>query len=130
MKERITPIWDFTELRRIAWEISKQNKGKFSDYHCNTIITFDIEASNGYRQPDNTVIGFDHDLCDKHPEYYGLASPKKQKEYGEIEHVGEMYVWQCAIDTIKDIKVFMGRTWGRVCRVFNGTDRRRRSTSQ
>ncbi len=111
MKERITPIWDYTELRRIAWEISKKNKGKYSEHHCNTIITFDIEASNGYRQPDNTVIGFDHDLSDKHPEYYGLASPKKQKEYGDIEPVGAMYVWQCAIDTIKGITVFMGSTW-------------------
>ena len=79
MKERITPIWDFTELRRIAWEISKQNKGKFSDYHCNTIITFDIEASNGYRQPDNTVIGFDHDLSDKHRNITVWRHPRNRR---------------------------------------------------
>lgn len=115
MKIHFADNGGYRELRQLKWNIVKEDKGRFTNKHCDNIITFDIEASNGYRQPDNTVIGFDHKLYDIHPEFYGVAKPEKQKRYGEIEQVGMMYVWQCAIEADDDIHVFIGRRWS----VFN-----------
>ena len=111
MKLHIADNGGYRELRQLTWDIVKEDKGRFTNKHCDNIITFDIEASNGYRQPDNTVIGFNKELYDKHPEFYGVATKEIQKHYGDIEQVGMMYVWQCAIDAGDDIHVFIGRRW-------------------
>ncbi len=78
-------------------------KGDFNSYSCQTLMAFDIETSNGWRQPDGTVIGFDHEL------YNSDESYKNQIDLGEP--VSLLYVWQIAIEDTNDIKVFMGRTW-------------------
>ena len=81
----------------------KFDKGNFNSYSCQTLQAFDIETSNGWRQPDGTVIGFDHDRYNSDEEY------KNMIDLGEP--VSLMYVWQIAIEDTNDIKVFMGRTW-------------------
>lgn len=78
-------------------------KGDYKSYACQNIMTFDIETSNGWRQPDGTVIGFDHQQYNSNEEY------KNMIDLGEP--VSLLYVWQFAIEDGDDIKVFMGRTW-------------------
>ena len=78
--------------------------GAYKSKILQTICCFDIETSNGWRQPDGKVIGFDHQLY------------KSDEEYrNKIDNLGSpvscLYVWQMAIEDKKDIKVFMGRTW-------------------
>lgn len=81
----------------------KFEKGSFNSYSCQTLMAFDIETSNGWRQPDGTVIGFDHDRYNSDEEY------KNMIDLGEP--VSLLYVWQIAIEDTDDIKVFMSRTW-------------------
>ena len=81
----------------------KFEKGSFNSFSCQTLMAFDIETSNGWRQPDGTVIGFDHDRYNSDEEY------KNMIDLGEP--VSLLYVWQIAIEDTDDIKVFMGRTW-------------------
>ena len=81
----------------------KFEKGSFNSYACQNLMAFDIETSNGWRQPDGTVIGFDHDQYNSNEEY------KNMIDLGEP--VSLLYVWQYAIEDTNDIKVFMGRTW-------------------
>lgn len=78
-------------------------RGSYKSFACQNIQTFDIETSNGWRQPDGTVLGFDHNLYNTDESY------KKQIDLGEP--VSLLYVWQYAIEDGDDIKVFMGRTW-------------------
>lgn len=70
---------------------------------CQTLIAFDIETSNGWRQPDGSVLGFNH-LRYKNDEKY-------RKAIEDGEPVSCLYVWQVAIEDGQDIKVFMGRDW-------------------
>lgn len=81
----------------------KFEKGSYKSYACQNLMTFDIETSNGWRQPDGTVIGFDHNRYNSDEEY------KKMIDLGEP--VSLLYVWQFAIEDDNDIRVFMGRTW-------------------
>lgn len=78
-------------------------KGSYSSRSVDTIMCFDIETSNGWRQPDGSVIGFDHDKYNNDEEYRNMI------DLGEP--VSLMYVWQMAIEDTDDIKVFGGRTW-------------------
>ena len=78
-------------------------QGSYKSFSCQNLMAFDIETSNGWRQPDGTVIGFDHDRYNSDEEY------KNMIDLGEP--VSLLYVWQIAIEDKNDIKVFMGRTW-------------------
>ena len=60
-------------------KLNKDGKS-FTVKDVDNIITFDIEASSGYRQPDGHVIGFDYNTAKLHPEYYNLAPPTEQKK--------------------------------------------------
>lgn len=94
---------DYEKLTDVSWNLTtvKRNKTqRFTKKEVQNIITFDIETSNGFRQPDGTTIGFSHDLYKKNPEIYVKSTP-----------VSLMYVWQTAVETGNDIFVFMGRTW-------------------
>ena len=100
------------------WESIYDVKFQFTDGDhqakiCQTIITFDIETSNGFRQTDGNVIGFDH------IKYNKIIDGKDNPLYDEAYHnaiengipVSLTYVWQCAVDNGgDDIKVFFGRT--------------------
>ena len=81
----------------------KFNKGAYDSKSCQQLISFDIETSSGWRQPDGSVIGFNHFLY-KH-------STKYQSMIDNGQPVSVMYVWQMAIEDGNDVKVFMGRTW-------------------
>ena len=88
---------------------------------CNNIFTFDIETSNGFKQPDGRVIAFDYATSKVHPEYYNMASDTVQNKYGRIEPYAIMYNWQFCVESgrtdFKEAKsevehqVIMGRTW-------------------
>lgn len=83
----------------------KFEKGTYKSYACQNIMTFDIETSNGWRQPDGTVIGFDHNQYNSDEEY------KNMIDLGEPCSL--LYVWQVAVEDLgtDKIYVFMGRTW-------------------
>lgn len=88
---------------------------------CNNIFTFDIETSNGFKQPDGRVIAFDYATSKVHPEYYNMASDTVQNKYGKVEPYAIMYNWQFCVESgrtdFKEAKsevehqVIMGRTW-------------------
>lgn len=100
------------------WDSIYDVKFQFTDGEhfskiCQTIITFDIETSNGFRQPDGHVIGFDHVKYNKIID--GKDNPLYDEAYrNAIDNgtpVSLTYVWQCAIDNGgDDIKVVFGRT--------------------
>ena len=90
--------WD--ELYDITFKFSD---GKYNSRICNSIFTFDIETSNGWRQEDGSVLGFDH------KKYKTDENYRKQIDNGEP--VSCLYIWQMAIEDVNDIKVFIGRTW-------------------
>lgn len=83
---------------------TKNHKREFSGTMCNSIITFDIETSNGYINEKNVAIGWD---------------PKNVKidesghtNYDNLIPVSLMYVWQCAVDAADgNIYILFGRTW-------------------
>ena len=94
---------DYEKLTDVSWNLTtvkRNKKQRFTKKEVQNIITFDIETSNGFRQPDGTTIGFSHELYKKNPEIYVKSTP-----------VSLMYVWQSAVETGNDIFVFMGRTW-------------------
>ena len=97
---------DWPEIYDINFHFEK---GSYKSYACQNLIAFDIETSNGWRQPDGTVIGFDHDQYNSNEEY------KNMIDLGEP--VSLLYVWQVAVEDFKipevnpNIRVFMGRTW-------------------
>ena len=90
--------WD--DIYGIEFKYEKSSHNCFS---VNTIMCFDIETSNGWRQPDGSTIGFDHIKYNNDEEY------KKMIDLGEPCSL--MYVWQYAIEDKDDIKIFGGRTW-------------------
>ena len=91
---------DWSELYDIEF---KFKGGTYNSRKCDTIITFDIETSNGWRQEDGSVVGFNHfsyKHCPKYRSFIDNGSP-----------VSCMYVWQMSIEDTNDVKTFMGRTW-------------------
>lgn len=90
-------------------------QGKYNSFRCCNIITFDIETSNGWRQPNGKVIGFSH-------EHYNLkydndgnliaGCPKYHDMIENGEPVSCLYIWQIAVESMDgNIYVFIGRTW-------------------
>ena len=91
---------DFGEIYNIEF---KYSKGNYNSMSCQTLMTFDIETSNGWRQPDGQVIGFDHEKYLNDEEY------KNKIDNGEPMSL--LYVWQFAVESENGPVVFMGRTW-------------------
>lgn len=100
--------WD--ELYNITFDFEK---GSYYSYACQNLMAFDIETSNGWRQPDGSVIGFDHHKYNE--EIDGKPNPDFDIEYKNMIDNGEpvscLYVWQFAIENTDGPMVFMGRTW-------------------
>ena len=90
-------------------KLNKDGKS-FTVKDVDNIITFDIEASSGYRQPDGHVIGFDYNTAKLHPEFYNLATPAEQKKYGKVIYKMISYVWQAVVEDKGKPVVYMGRT--------------------
>ena len=90
----------WTDIYDIKFNFSK---GLYGTRSCETICTFDIEASSGWRQKDGSVIGFNH--------FIYRHSQKYRDMIDNGEPVSIMYVWQMAVESGSEIKVFMGRTW-------------------
>lgn len=87
---------DYGELRNIRFRTELDTTKKWQEYHCQNIMTFDIETSSGYRTNDGVALQYDYDA---------------HEEYSDLEPMSIMYVWQFAIETQDGVKVFMGRTW-------------------
>ena len=120
--ERLT--WDYDEVYNLNLQFINIKKGrKFKEEHINSILAFDIETSNGFRQPDGRVIPYSHKVFNDFLEKARIASTQglflgdKPKEYANP--VSLMYVWQCAVESGDDIVVFMGRTWGDFIKFIN-----------
>lgn len=96
----ITSPSDWEEIKDIVFTFEE---GSFNTERCQNLQAFDIETSNGWLQPDGTVIGFDHDKYNNDPDYAKLID--------EGDPMSLLYVWQYAVQTQDNIKVFMGRTW-------------------
>lgn len=109
--------WDFEHLKTTTYRhlvlerVSKKTGKEYKVAECDTIITFDIEASSGWKQPNGEVIGWDPVLAKFHPEYYNLADFKEQRAYGRPLPYALMYVWQCCVEDVKGINTYLGRTW-------------------
>lgn len=89
-------------------------RGAHDSMSLQTLIAFDIETSNGWRQPDGSVIGFDHSKYNVKYDENGnviAGDPKYKSQIDNGEPVSCLYVWQIAIEDTDDIKVFMGRDW-------------------
>ena len=102
------------DLSCIQFKKFAEGKGKHKTVNFNNIICFDIETSNGYRQDNGTVIPFSHKVWNDEYEKW-LKSTREHKFNGPTSYknpVSIMYVWQCAIESGKDVHVYMGRTWG------------------
>lgn len=105
----VTKPDDWDKVYDIKFQFTE---GEHDSKICQSIMCFDIETSNGWRQPDGTVIGFDHikynEIIDD------SENPKFDPDYKNAidngEPVSVMYVWQIAIEGERPY-VFMGRTW-------------------
>lgn len=89
-------------------------KGEHDSRALQTLIAFDIETSNGWRQPDGSVLGFDHSKYNVKYDKDGnviAGDPEYKSKIDNGEPVSCLYVWQIAIEDTNDIKVFMGRDW-------------------
>ena len=63
--EEIKNTSQWTDIYKIRFKFHRTNYFEILD----NIITFDTETSNGFMQPDHTVIGFNHELYDNDEEY-------------------------------------------------------------
>ncbi|MBO7733330.1 MAG: hypothetical protein J6S67_12270 [Methanobrevibacter sp.] len=90
--------WD--EIYNIPFTYSK---GLYQSRFCQCLCAFDIEVSNGWRQSDGSVLGFDHD------KYKNDESYRDAIDNGDP--VSCLYIWQIALESGDKIKIFMGRTW-------------------
>lgn len=105
----ITKPDDWDEIYNIRFKFTE---GEHDSKVCQSLITYDIETSNGWKQPDGTVLGFDH------KKYNDIIDDKENPDYDEDYHnaiengepVSVLYVWQMAIEGDRPY-VFMGRTW-------------------
>ena len=93
-------VSDIDQVRYIKFKFSK---GSYKSRSAQNLMAFDIETSNGWRQPDGTVVGFDHDRYNNDENYRRMID--------EGEAMSLMYVWQIAIESENKPVVFMGRTW-------------------
>lgn len=94
----VVVTYDYDMIKTIPFKL-------FSDRYCiecDTIMTYDTETSNGVRQPDGSVVGFDHVkyATDK---YYHMMIDSGVP-------VSVVYMWQFAIETPNGVVVFLGRT--------------------
>lgn len=133
----IEPIWvtdpDFAkEIETIKFKCVERLDTRFRTFDIESIITFDVECSNGY-SVDGNVIGMDKHrfnlgyrfsktidmekyLKDKsYREEIDSKCPDAFKYYYKIEYksvpVSLLYVWQCAVEDGDNIKIFMGRNY-------------------
>ena len=92
----VTEPSDFDELKNIVFTTELDTTKKWQAYHCQNIMTFDIETSSGYRNQEGIALMYDYD---------------NHESFADKEPMSVMYVWQFGIETQDGIKVFMGRTW-------------------
>ena len=102
--EEIKNTSQWTDIYKIRFKFHRTNYFEILD----NIITFDTETSNGFMQPDHTVIGFNHELYDNDEEY-------RNKIDNAVE-VSTTYLWQyCIEDFVSDdeseLRTFTGRDW-------------------
>ena len=100
-------IGDYNKLYDIQYDTFNEGYRKTKITHINNINCYDIETSNAFVQEDRTVIPFEHAVWNTNYKTGGvLAKPIQYKNPCSL-----MYVWQCSVENINDIEVFMGRTW-------------------
>lgn len=98
----VTQPSDWDELYNIHFNFCHDKKYKTEKLF--NLITFDIETTNGWRQKDGAVIGFDHNKYKNDEEYH--------KQIDNAEPISLEYIWQYAIeDPNRGPLVFVGRTW-------------------
>lgn len=95
--------FDYYDLKYIEWDFRKSS-GKFPVSTLQSIITFDIETSNGFRLDNGDIIGLDQKRYDSDDDYKHLIDSAEPQSL--------LYVWQCAVESANgDIYTFLGRTW-------------------
>jgi len=78
-------------------------KGKYGNYHCENIVTFDIETTTAY-VVDGEAIPFNHYKYNNNEEY--------RKMIDNATPISTMYCWQMAVSSVDGmIYVFFGREW-------------------
>lgn len=98
---------DLTRIDEILWEIKTVTKGKFKSYELLNLITFDIETSNGHFY-NGRVLPYIKDMY-------------KSEDYNKrVENISLMYMWQMAIESAKEIYVFIGRTYEELEKFIKG----------
>lgn len=79
------------------------NKGKFANYYCENIVTFDIETTTAYKVGDE-AIPFDHEKYNSDEAYREMIDNSTP--------ISIMYCWQMAVSSADgNIYVFFGREW-------------------
>lgn len=109
-------VSDTSDIYNIEFKFTD---GNYKSKQCQSLMTFDIETSNGFRLNDNTVIKFEHDRYNEFIYSDELNKDIRNENYDEnyknlidnAEPVSLMYCWQFAIESQDGPKVFMGRTW-------------------
>ena len=109
---------DWDELYDITF---KYTSGNYGSKICQSLFSFDIETSNGWRLENGEVLGFDHSKYNLKYDGDKLISGDEQYHYDidNAQPVSCLYIWQLAIEDLDDIKVFMGRTWEDLDRFMN-----------
>ena len=94
-----TQFDDWNTIDSVKFNFTQKSNNKFNSYYCENIMTFDIEASNGFIN-NGIAEGFKHENVLSDPAYY--------------EKMGKaslMYVWQYGLDVDYDVNAYSGRTW-------------------
>ena len=79
------------------------HKGKYGIYHCENIVTFDIETTTSFII-NGKCERFDKKRYDNDEDY--------RKMIDKAEPISNMYCWQMAVSSVDgNIYVFFGRTW-------------------
>ena len=80
----ITEFSSLDEIQNINFKFQKDSTSKFNQIVTQNLISFDIETSNGYRNPSTGVVEpFIHNIAILNPDHYK-----------HLEPVSLMYVWQ------------------------------------
>lgn len=96
----ITKPNDINDIDKILFAFTK---GKFGNYHCENIVTFDIETTTSYIV-DGKAIAFDHDKYNSDESYKEMIDNSTP--------ISTMYCWQMAVSSVDgNIYVFFGREW-------------------
>ena len=96
----ITKPNDIDDIDKILFTFTK---GKFGNYHCENIVTFDIETTTAYIV-DGKAIAFDHDKYNSDESY--------KQTIDNSTPISTMYCWQMAVSSVDgNIYVFFGREW-------------------